>query len=253
MSDLEFYGKTGLCNQPFVLEGFMTQWPAFTKWTPDFFCKNHGNLLVEVRSVIDDSAKKLTLNEYFDYFNNPERDKNYYYLKDWVFQDDIPELLKDYTIPSFFKSWAELLPVKHRPKLRWFYIGPKGSGSALHIDVMKTSAWNGVVSGKKHWHFYSPDQYDLLYNLKVDTFNPDLKKFPLLANVQPITCIQNPGDVVFTPGGWPHQVLNAESGISITENFVNESNFNEVMEFLEMHNMQEHAGGLRLVKKILNK
>jgi hypothetical protein len=39
-----------------------------------------------------------------------------------------------------------------------------------------------------------------------------------------MVCVQNPGDIIFTPSGWYHAVCNLEMGVSLTENFINSSN-----------------------------
>ena len=95
----------------------------------------------------------------------------------------------------------------------------------MHVDTMMSSAWHAVVSGQKKWVFYPPDQGANLYFVEVDAFNPDFSQFPLFARAcAPLVCTQKRGDVVFTPSGWWHQVVNEEAGISVTESFLNESN-----------------------------
>jgi histone arginine demethylase JMJD6 len=72
-----------------------------------------------------------------------------------------------------------------------------------------------------------------MYYGRLDAFNPDLPRFPLFAGARGYKCIQEPGDVVFTPSYWWHQVKNDIGGISFTENFVNQWNFHQVREALK--------------------
>lgn len=122
------------------------------------------------------------------------------------------------------------VPEQLRPRWRWIFLGPAGSGSALHVDVAQSSAWNAVLTGFKRWRFHSPDQEPLLGEGRVDTFAPDFECFPRYADALAIECLQGPGDVVFTPGGWWHQVRNEADGISVTENFIDRANLEQVGE-----------------------
>lgn len=50
---------------------------------------------------------------------------------------------------------------------------------------------------------------------------------------QPLECLQRPGDLVFIPNGWWHQVLNLEDCIGVTQNVVSRNNLNNVVHFLK--------------------
>ncbi|PCH91672.1 MAG: hypothetical protein COB85_08860, partial [Bacteroidetes bacterium] len=97
-------------------------------------------------------------------------------------------------------------------------------------------------SGRKYWLFYPPEQTDFLYEGTVDGFDPDLDKYPYFAKTRPLLCIQNPGEIVFTPSGWYHQVRNEGACISFTENFINETNIREVKAYFERTNMIVELG-----------
>ncbi len=182
----------------------------------------------------------MTIKEYFAYFTALNEETNggeLYYLRDWNFEHLFPELQLDYTTPTLFHSWTDALPVAERPTLRWIYIGVKGTGSRMHTDTMDTSAWNAVIKGKKLWTFIPPTGDD-----------GPIAPADAVALDGAIICIQNEGDLVFTPSGWLHKVENLESGISLTENFVNISNYPAVRQFLLDNEQVEHVDLLDRLK-----
>ncbi|MBA4600862.1 cupin-like domain-containing protein [Thermoactinomyces mirandus] len=217
------YGKPG---KPVLLTGIMEKWPASQKWTLEFFKTffNEHTVIVK-RSSKRDEQYEVSLGEYVDYLLKPEKEEDPLYLADWNFSLDFPELLNDYKVPDLFGNWLHYVPRVVMPPLRWIYIGPARSGTGLHMDVAMTGAWNAILSGRKRWAFFSPDQTGYMYNGAVNAFAPDYEKYPLFKNAKPIYAIQKPGEIIFTPSGWWHQVINEEDCVSITENFVNHTNF----------------------------
>ncbi|WP_375509762.1 cupin-like domain-containing protein [uncultured Nostoc sp.] len=234
LSREEFLQKYGICGKPVIFLDLMDNWKAKTCWTPEFFKSKYGATHVTVRKTkTPDDERTMRLGEYIDYMEST-KEENPYYLKYWGFSDDCPELLEDYNIPEYFNSWHQQLPDEIRPRWSWIYIGSTNTGSGMHIDPAMSSAWNAVISGRKRWVFYPPEDEPYLYDGKVDAFNPDLKKYPLFAEARSLTCIQNSGEIIFTPGGWWHQVVNEENCIAITGNFVNETNYKMVKNYLEV-------------------
>ena len=43
-----------------------------------------------------------------------------------------------------------------RPAYRWLICGPERSGSSWHVDPNATSAWNGLLKGRKRWILCPP-------------------------------------------------------------------------------------------------
>ncbi|KPX55521.1 segment 12/17 [Pseudomonas amygdali pv. hibisci] len=222
--------------RPVLIRGLTDGWPARRKWTHDFFARHFGEVLVSVCRSNGRDPQQMRLDDYLQYLD-ASLDRDPLYLSNWVFERTCPQLLDDYTNPSLFERLESRLPEHLRPQWRWMFIGPAGSGTHLHVDVLDTSAWNAVITGRKRWRFYAPEQQPLLYQGKVDCFSPDLEAYPLFADAHAIECVQQPGDLVFTPSGWWHQVINERAGISVTENFINRANLERVKRAAQRANL----------------
>jgi len=89
------------------------------------------------------------------------------------------------------------------PCLKWLVLGPKLAVNRFHEDVWNTAAWNVLLTGAKTWLLASP------------AWESEIRKY---------VCIQKPGDVLFVPSGWRHEVLYDIDSIAITENYVDVDN-----------------------------
>lgn len=217
-----FLARFGKPNVPFLLKNSLSGTAAMQKWDWQFFSDTYGDREILVyRTKNRNHFEKMLFKEYIDYIHTT-RDDNPFYLLDWFVGKNCPELCADYSVPDYFHSWLDNFFTIS--KFLAFYIGPKNSASPLHIDILSTSAWNAVFRGQKLWVFYPPEQAGFIYQGKVNPFNPDYDKYPLYKQAQGIYAIQNAGDLIFTPSNWWHCVYNMEHTISLTDNFINQSN-----------------------------
>lgn len=223
---VERWGAPGL---PVKLGGLTDSWPARQRWSVAFFHREHGacEVTVQARSAAG-GTRKVRLGDYLATLDAPPGE-DAWYLKDWVFREQAPALLDDYRVPAQFPDYfAELEPAL-RPGFSWIYIGPQGSASNFHRDVAGTSAWNALIGGRKLWLFFPPDEHASTYDNTLDAFVRERSPDPRIATRQPLYCIQEPGEIVFTPSLWWHQVYNLEASIAVTENFVDDCNLRHVL------------------------
>jgi hypothetical protein len=230
----------GFPSVPVVITDMTDTWEAKQKWSFDFFKKRFGEVIGNAERLQNGvkESQKFTIESYIDYMTTTN-DEFPYYLRNTQFHLGT-EIRNDYKIPEYFDCWyANNTKGNNKYALSWIFMGAAKTYSKLHLDIWDSSAWNAVLSGKKLWVFYEQSQAEFLYNGQVNPFNPDYEKFPKFADAQPKICVQEAGEVVFTPSGWWHAVMNLEAGISITENFINETNYENVMRFFESKNNKQ--------------
>src|SRR5262249_24065340 len=107
------------------------------------------------------------------------------------------------------------------------YIGPEGSFSRLHQDFWHTHAYLAHIQGKKRAILFSPEDSGFLYKGRDDAECPDLECFPLIQRATAYECVIEPGDLLFIPPGWWHQVRGLEKSITVSHVFFNDCNVNE--------------------------
>lgn len=152
---------------------------------------------------------------------------------------------KAYETPVYFKSdwlnefWDRRSDVSD--DYRFVYMGPKGSWTPFHADVLRSYSWSANICGCKKWLIYPPGQEkyltDRLGNLAYDITSDDMNdryKFPEFDTaVKPLIVIQREGEVIFVPSGWHHQVINLEDTISINHNWTNACGISKMWEHLK--------------------
>ncbi|OZJ02352.1 hypothetical protein BZG36_04375, partial [Bifiguratus adelaidae] len=156
------------------------------------------------------------------------------YLKDWHFVRDRPEY-GAYTVPDIFADdwlngfWAARKDTED--DYRFCYMGGPGTFTPLHADVYRSYSWSANITGIKHWIFFPPDQQPLLRSVKtgqppylISEALADPAEYPNAAKAVRIDVWQFPGETIFVPSGWWHQVINESHTISINHNWANACN-----------------------------
>ncbi|EXB75365.1 F-box protein [Morus notabilis] len=250
LSSEDFDGK-----KPVLLTGLADAWPARHTWTTDQLLMNYRDTSFKISQR---SSRKISM-KFKDYvsYMKLQHDEDPLYIFDDKFGEVAPGLLKDYNVPYLFREdYFDVLDKDQRPPFRWLIIGPERSGASWHVDPALTSAWNTLLCGRKRWALYPPGRVPLGVTVHVNEEDGDvnieapsslqwwLDFYPLLADEdKPIECTQLPGETIFVPSGWWHCVLNLETTVAVTQNFVNSTNFEFVC--LDMAPGYRHKGVCR--------
>lgn len=123
------------------------------------------------------------------------------------------ELLQDVAVPA----WYGEAPIDIN-----FWCGVGGTSSGLHCDV--TPNCNVQVVGRKHFTLFPPAQSRAVYRIpsvthcRFDPDQPDFDRFPLARDAAGLECTLAPGESLYIPVGWYHQVT-VVSGWAVNVNF----------------------------------
>ncbi|CAN0321599.1 unnamed protein product [Pylaiella littoralis] len=230
---------------PVVVSGIpVTEgWRAGYRWSLEQLDRRFRDCKLKCGEDDDGYSVKVKLKHFLRYMEH-QTDDSPLYIFDSHFDDhDVAKgLLEDFAVPSYFPDdLFSLVGERRRPPYRWFLVGPKRSGTSVHIDPLGTSAWNTVVSGRKLWVVFPPHvdknvakgkdvirqgEDDEPINYFVDLLPRIRRKYR--DSIKIYEFVQYPGDTVFVPGGWWHAVLNLEDSVAITQNFCSRNNFEKV-------------------------
>lgn len=121
-----------------------------------------------------------------------------------------PQLSQDFKIPDFLEPetiFSTVLRVASRGVQLW-----------THYDVMDNLLVQ--VTGRKKAVLYSPEDLPYLYlegdkSQVIDIDSPDLQQYPKFPEATPFTCIMEPGDVLFIPALWFHNMTSLNFSVSV--------------------------------------
>lgn len=238
-------------DKPFILTRCIQEWPVCQSWNMDKLLSKYSD--VEFRA----EAVDWPFSTYHQYMLD-SRDESPLYLFDRKFAEKMQirvgkEDGAAYWKPDCFGPDLFELLGDERPAHRWLIIGPERSGSTFHKDPNGTSAWNAVVQGAKYWIMFpssvsvpgvyvSKDNSEVTSPLSIAEwlleFHAEARRLP-----ECVEGICNAGEILHVPSGWWHLVVNLESGIALTQNFVPESHLVEVLSFLR--DRPEQATGFK--------
>lgn len=222
-------------NKPVVLEGLMDDWPALRTWSVEWFRERYSGVPVTATRMFQ-KQWACSLGEYLDYARDVPRGPRAQatgdfplYLDGWFFRRDQPELTSDFRVPEHVANdWFRFFPGSLDLAATGIMIGPRGCFTKLHYDLMWTHSWNAQIAGRKRWVLCAPQHRKDVYPKTrhvpgyfpgTDLDRPDLARYPRMASVGYYETILEPGEMIWFPAMWLHQVETLEDSISLTHNY----------------------------------
>ena len=223
ISSDDFYRFYIRPQKPVIITDLATRWPAMQKWSFEFFADlgnaefdvEHGNVLQgETRFEKQDfqSFVRGLMAEEAELGANPGP-------KSYLSQSDIfaafPELCEDVDFSILTQhKWKNIM-------LGW--LGPKGTFTGFHFDY--ADGLLAQICGQKFVQLVSPEQSACMYLStkfdygsklsQIDSRQYDPQKFPRFAEVRMQTSHLDPGQMLYIPRGWWHEVESLSASISV--------------------------------------
>ncbi|HEU4374430.1 MAG TPA: cupin-like domain-containing protein [Telluria sp.] len=190
---------------PFMITGLVNRWPL-AALTPQVLRDRFSHLHVRARVgdyintafAADRAMQDMSMAEYLDLVAAGTHN-----LPPYLGNLELRELNSLCHWPTYFSKMGP-------PR---FWLGPAGTVTPLHCDYddnIFAQIWGTkriFLAPPHHGEFLYPSEANaILFGSPFDPEAPDFDKFPLARQATTIECIVNPGDMLYVPAGWYHQV-----------------------------------------------
>ena len=194
---------------PFVLTGLVKRWPL-SNLTPQTLRDRYGHLPVRARVgdyvntafAPDRAMQDMSMREYLDLVDTGPQNLPPG-LPPYLGNLELRELNNMCHWPAYFGKMGP-------PR---FWLGPSGTVTPLHCDYddnIFAQIWGSkriFLSPPHHDEFLYPSAANaILFGSSFNPEAPDFEKFPLARQASMIECIVHPGQLLYVPAGWYHQV-----------------------------------------------
>jgi Cupin-like domain len=190
---------------PFLVPGAVRRWPLCAL-TPDALRERFGEVPVRARVgdyvatafAPDRAMRDMSLREYLDLGAAPDGE-----LPPYVGNLELRELNAMCHWPSWFEKMGP-------PR---FWLGPARTVTPLHCDYddnIFAQVWGSkriFLAPPHHDEFlYTREANPVLFGSPFDPEAPDFEAFPLARRAAIVEVVVEPGDMLYVPAGWYHQV-----------------------------------------------
>ena len=219
----ELFDRYWATSRPVILTEMTSSWPARTRWTPAWLRERFGQLEVEVMSERDADPR---CDENFESHRTVMR------LADYVDRilagtgNDLYMVAHNGLLdrPGFEALLDDVVPdeeIFDRARLRRggtsFWLGAAGTRTPIHHDT--TNILFCQMHGRKRVSLIAPTEVELLERARgfyVELHVDDDAFRETMPDVVVLEEVLEPGEALFLPAGWWHQIVALDTSISFS-------------------------------------
>jgi hypothetical protein len=208
-------------QKPVVVEQFIEDWPAYSKWNLQYIKEIAGDKevpLYDDRPVKHDEGfnephAKMQMAEYIDLLKSgPTKFRIFL----WNVLKEVPQLQKDFSYPDFGIKLMKSLPM--------LFFGGTNSHTFMHYDIDLANIFHFHFEGEKECILFPQSETKYLYKIPhslivredIDFSNPDLEKWPVLKNARGFKATLRHGNLIYIPEGYWHHMKYITPGFSMS-------------------------------------
>lgn len=227
-SAAEFRSRYVNPGRPVIITGAMESWPARQNWSIEYLRAQFGTRALPVARVIDRKVEFAESGFAFDdgvrlgtFLDRLLEAENGSVARDGYVtvnpEEHLPGLVRDLPAPGF-------LPAA-RWSLRGFWLSGGDIRTPLHMDLPDNLF--AQVVGRKSVTLFAPRNELSMYRCppwssrphisRVDAENPDYERFPRFRNARGIRFVLAPGELLYLPRYWWHQMRSLDPSVSANQ------------------------------------
>ncbi|TYB75980.1 cupin-like domain-containing protein [Bizionia saleffrena] len=208
-------------QKPVVIERFIEDWPAYSKWNLAYIKKVAGEKTVplyddrpvDYKDGFNEPHATMKMNDYIDLLN---REPTKFRIFLWNVLKEVPILQKDFSYPDFGLRLMKGLPM--------LFFGGKDAYTFMHYDIDLANIFHFHFEGKKEIILFDQAQNKYLYKVPhslitredINFSDPDFEKWPDLKKARGWYCELNHGEVLYMPEGYWHYMRYITPGFSMS-------------------------------------
>ncbi len=221
ISKEEFINNYFKPQKPVVIERFIEDWPAYSKWNLEYMKSIAADKVVplyddrpvDYKDGFNEPHATMKMSDYVDLL---KREPTKYRIFLWNILKEIPQLQQDFSYPDFGLKLMKGLPM--------LFFGGRDSHTFMHYDIDLANIFHFHFEGQKQCILFDQQQNKHLYKIPhslitredINFSNPDFEKWPALNNAKGWQCQLKHGEVLYMPEGYWHYMKYLTPGFSMS-------------------------------------